>query len=99
MAAMPSACVMVVRSTGAGSLRAGHRKAAVLAIGRRGVNRCRLYRGEWLREAPQAHERVLRPREVGEQRRDFEAPQRRLEAFCTVAPGCDLSLQVCPLVS
>ncbi len=26
-------------------------------------------------------------------------PQRRLEAFCTVAPGCDLSLQVCPLVS
>ena len=57
----------------------------MLAIGRRGVNRCRLYRGEWLREAPQAHARVLRPREVGEKRRDFEAPQRRLE--CEDASG------------
>ena len=49
------------------------------------MNRCRLYQGEWLREAPQAHARVLRPREVGEQRRDFEAPQRKLE--CEDASG------------
>ena len=51
----------------------------MLAIGRRGVNRCRLYRGEWLRDAPQATNWAAASREVGEQRRDFEAPQRRLE--------------------